>query len=150
MRYLLVAAVAAAAIIPATPSFAAVDYVRMCSLFGKHYYYDPGSETCINADTGDTKTKETDGSITNGETTLAKTARDAKEGVALTMALPTPTVTPGHTFAAGAKVGIFQGEYAVGVGGAYQANDNLSIDGNFGVGLQRGTVGGSAGVNYSW
>jgi hypothetical protein len=78
------------------------------------------------------------------------TAKDANEGVALSLALPNATVDSGKTFGAAANFGVFNGEGAVGVSGAISPMDGLTINGAFGVGLSRGTAGGRAGINYSW
>ena len=70
--------------------------------------------------------------------------------MALSLALPAATVNAGKTFGAGIHYGTFQGQSAIGVGGAFKANDNLTFDGAFGVGLGQGTMGGRAGANVSW
>ncbi|RWE81192.1 MAG: hypothetical protein EOS63_10195 [Mesorhizobium sp.] len=54
-RYLLAPAMLGAATLLASPSEAAVDYLRYCQAYGINYYYSPGTETCINAQTGETK-----------------------------------------------------------------------------------------------
>lgn len=145
----IVAAALTVALLPAFPaavSAAPVEYVRVCDPFGAGWSYIPGTDTCVNADTGQTKRRTPEGVVTD-ETTQSKRA---KEGVALSLAIPKATVTPGHTFALAANVGAFEGQSAIGVGAAFQANDNVTFNGNFGVGLQQHTMGGSAGVNISW
>lgn len=37
------------------PATAAVEYVKVCSLYGAGYYYIPGTDTCLNVRTGETK-----------------------------------------------------------------------------------------------
>jgi hypothetical protein len=81
---------------------------------------------------------------------MLEQVRDANEGVALSLSLPTATVDPGKTFGASVNFGTFNGESAVGLGGAIQALDGLTFTGAVGFGLNRGTSGGRAGVNFSW
>ncbi|WP_246506380.1 porin [Mesorhizobium silamurunense] len=45
----------------AAPSQAAVEYVKVCAAYGANCYYSPGTDTCINAQTGETKRKVDDG-----------------------------------------------------------------------------------------
>lgn len=148
MRILLAVA-ASAAIFCSTPTYAAVEYVRVCPLYGAGWFYIPGTETCYNANTGETKKQSPDGTV-NGESKMLEQVRDANEGVALSLALPTATVDEGKTFGAAVNFGTFNGESAVGIGGAIEALDGLTFTGAVGVGLNRGTAGGRAGLNFSW
>lgn len=148
MRILLAAA-ASAVIFCSPPTYAAPEYVRVCDVYGTGWFYIPGTETCYNANTGETKKQSPYGTI-NGESEMLEQVRDANEGVALSLALPTATVDTGKTFGAAVNFGTFNGESAIGVGGAIVATDGLTITGAVGVGLGRGTAGGRAGVNYSW
>jgi len=132
------------------PALAApVEYVRYCDAFGVGFFYIPGTETCLNAETGETR-KVTEAGVVYGESELAEGVHNANEGVALSLALPNATVDPGKSFGAAINVGAFGGEAAVGVAGAFQAGDGLTFNGAVGVGLGRGNVGGRAGVNFSW
>jgi len=148
MRMLFTAAVTAA-ILSSSPAFAAMEYVRVCDAFGTGWFYIPGTETCYNANTGETK-KDSEFGVINGESKMLEQVRDANEGVALSLALPTATVDAGKTFGAAVNVGTFNGESAVGIGGAIEALDGLTFTGAVGVGLNRGTAGGRAGLNFSW
>jgi len=150
MRILLAAAISAA-VFSASPAFSQpVEYVRYCRVEGETgWFYSPGTETCVNANTGETR-KVTEAGVVHGETELLEQARDANEGVALSLALPTAIVDDGKTFGAAMNFGTFNGESAVGVAGAFEAADGLTISGAVGVGLGRGTAGGRAGINYSW
>ena len=90
-------------------SFAAAEYVRICDTFGASWYYITVTETCMNPQTGETRRvteseTETDIEIEYGTTELRDKADDALDGVALSLAMPNPTVDPGKTF--GAAVGI--------------------------------------------
>lgn len=146
----LIAAAAIAAISVTSSSFAApVEYVKICHIYGANWFYIPGTDTCLNAKTGETRKETADGTV-YGESDELDQAKDANEGVALSLALPTATVDEGKTFGAAVNFGTFNGESALGFGGAFEATDGLTINAAVGVGLSRGTTGGRAGVNFSW
>lgn len=148
MRLLFIAA-AVAALFSASPASAAVEYVKVCALYGTGWFYIPGTDTCVNANTGETRKQSAEGTVF-GESELAKQAKDANEGVALSLALPTATIDAGNSFGAAVNFGTFNGESAIGVGGAFASGGGLTFNGAVGLGLGRGTVGGRAGVNFSW
>jgi hypothetical protein len=145
----LAAGVIAIASSAAWPAQAAVEYVRVCSVFGTGWFYIPGTAKCINPSTGVIKEQTATGDVTS-DSELRKDVLAAKEGVALSLALPTATVEPGKTFGAAFNVGTFGGDMAIGVGGAVRAADGLTFTGAIGVGLSQGNVGGRGGVNFSW
>lgn len=157
MRILLASAMALVAVAATEPALAqAVEYVKVCSIFGLEYFYDPGTDTCINANSGETK-KNTSEGVVEGNTELRQMVLDnaaqqqrAIEGVALGLALPNATVDPGHTFGAALNVGTFGGASAIGFAGAFRANENVTFNGAVGLGLTGGTMGGRAGMNVSW
>ena len=149
MRLLFTAAITAA-ILSSPSAFAQpMEYVRVCDAFGTGWFYIPGTETCYNPNTGQTK-KDTENGVVTGESQMLEQVKDANEGVAVSLALPTATVDAGKTFGAAMNFGTFNGESAVGFGGAIEATDGLTFNGAIGIGLNRGTTGGRAGVNYSW
>lgn len=148
MRILFTVA-AVAALLSASPAFAAPASVLVCGLYGAGWFYIPDTATCVNANTGETRKQSAEGTVF-GETEMLKQVRDANEGVALSLALPTATVDEGKTFGAAVNFGTFNGESAVGIGGAIEALDGLTFTGAVGVGLNRGTAGGRAGLNFSW
>lgn len=49
----------------------AVEYVRICSLYGAGYHYIPGTDTCLQETTGITK-KATENGTVVGESKLAR------------------------------------------------------------------------------
>ena len=55
----------AVAIFMHTTAVAAVEYVRICSLYGKGFYYIPGTSQCINASTGTIITNTEQGPISS-------------------------------------------------------------------------------------
>lgn len=40
-----------------------VEYVRVCSLYGDGFFYIPGTDTCLNPDTGDVRTQSAYGTV---------------------------------------------------------------------------------------
>jgi hypothetical protein len=45
----------------AATAHSAVEYVRICALYGADFYYVPGTDTCINSRTGDMRVATTGG-----------------------------------------------------------------------------------------
>lgn len=119
-----------------------VEYTKICSEYGKNYIVSPGTNTCVNVKTGQTK-EETE----NG---LKKGVVDAIEGSAVSLALQPAFVEQGKSFGAAVNVGTFGGATALGFSGAVRITDGLTVNGGVGVGLTNGTVGGRAGANFSW
>lgn len=138
---------------------APVEYVKICSAAGIGFYYIPGTDICANANTGETVDGSTTGLTQTEQDALdaqkyAKAAQEASqrsaEGVAMTMALPGTLVDDGKHFGASVHVGTFGGYGALGVGGAFRLNPNVTFDGGLSVGTTYGQVGGRAGLNVSW
>jgi hypothetical protein len=138
-------------LIVATPLFAAhaqaapVEYVRVCDAYGPDYFYSPGTDTCVNAQTGETRRATADG-LESDSTDARKLA---SEGTALALSMPNATVDSGKTFGAAMNIGTFDGEFAVGVSGAMQVGNGLTFNSAVGLGSQ-GSVAGRAGLNFSW
>jgi hypothetical protein len=148
-RILSLAAVIFAAGLTGNVQASPVEYVKICTSYGAMWFYIPGTDTCVNANTGQTK-KNTENGVVNGVTQTEQDALDAQEGAAIGMALPGTIVDPGKHFGVSAHFGTFEGKNALGVGGAFRLNDNVTFDGGVGVGLSYHTVGGRAGFNVSW
>lgn len=74
----------------------------------------------------------------------------ATEGVAIALALKSPAVADGKTFAVSGGWGTFEGHNAFAVSGAVRANSALQFDAGVAVGTQNSTVGGRAGATISW
>jgi len=143
----MLSAVVAASSLPAQA--APVEYVRVCSAFGTGYFYIPGTDTCVNVNTGETRRNTVDGVVT-GVTQQQQQIQRNTEGVAMSFALPKATVDPGKSFGAALNIGTFDGAVAVGIGGAFRAGEGVTFNGAIGYGLGEGTLGGNAGVNVSW
>jgi hypothetical protein len=111
------------------PTAALAAHVGICPDQGPGFFYRPGTTTCVNVQDDNNK---------------------ALEGTAIGLAIPSPQVDSGHTYAIGGNVGTFQGQTAIGIGAAVKANDNLTFSAGAGYGLGQGTIGGKAGSNLSW
>ncbi len=64
MKSIKCAILAAAALVSGSlihPANAAVEYVRICSLYGAGWFYYPGSDSCVNLYTGETRKATEDG-----------------------------------------------------------------------------------------
>ncbi|ROZ78354.1 porin [Ramlibacter sp. WS9] len=59
-KHLLSFATCAGLLLIAPASVAAVEYVRICTLYGAGFHYVPGTDTCTNTTTGDTR-QQTEG-----------------------------------------------------------------------------------------
>jgi hypothetical protein len=146
MRILLAAGAAFALLTIAAPgSASAVEYVKICSVYGEGWFYIPGSDHCVKAETGEVRWESEDGT----QHSTIESVTQTNEGVSISLSLPGATIDPGKTFGVGVNVGAFGGEGAVGLSGSIKATDGLTLNGGVGVGTQ-GDVGGRAGVNFSW
>lgn len=144
-RLLLAAAAAIATTFPSVlPAEAAVNYVRICDSLGPAWYLDPGTDTCINADSGETQ------NIDGGDKGLTHVTGQAYEGIAISLATPNATVDPGKTFGVNVNVGTYEGTAAIGVGAAISSGTGFTFNTSFGVGLKYGTAAGHIGISQSW
>ncbi len=156
-------ALTAASTLPAAA--APVEYVKICDSYGAGYYYIPGTDVCLNANTGVTKQQTSNGLYT-GESEMAARFNDAFEGIAVSAAMPTPYIPAGHRFAIAGNWAQFQGNSgsagvpyggysggganALGFGAALRINDNLSFNAAGAIGLDRTTWATRVGFNMSW
>ena len=53
----------------------AVQYVRICSLYGADYFYIPGSDACLNTNTGQVKIQTKSGPVITQSVLAARVAR---------------------------------------------------------------------------
>jgi hypothetical protein len=72
------------------------------------------------------------------------------EGVAMSLALQSPAVPAGSTFAISGGIGHFDKSQSLAVAGAYRTSERVLWSGGLGVGLDEGKVGARLGVSYSW
>jgi hypothetical protein len=145
-RLLLAAAatVAGSSLAPSLAQAQPADYVRICDALGAGWYYEPGSGTCINADTG--ATGSDDGVVTG----VTDAVGAAYEGIAISLATPNATVDDGKSFGANLNVGAFAGAVAIGVGAAISPGKGLTFNASIGLGLQHGTAAAHVGLSQSW
>jgi hypothetical protein len=143
---------------------AAVEYVRVCDAYGPGYLYAPGTETCVNMNTGETKTAVAPDVDFRGATTLARDAEavgsaidwidsdldDLREGIAATAALPTPFIQPGDRFAVSGNWGQYEGAHALGLGAAIRIDETLRLSASVGVGLESGVLASGLSLTIGW
>jgi len=145
------------------PALAApVEYVKVCSTYGANYYYSPGTETCINANTGETRRLTEDG-VVAGKTALASKVDDidkrvqrAFEGASVASALTSPDLVEGEHFGVRVNWGNAGQSNAMGITGAavlgedFMPGGNGRLAGAAGVAFSGKTVGGNAGLQLTW
>ena len=141
---------------------APVEYVKVCTLYGPQYYYSPGTDTCINANTGETRTPSADGTVF-GKTALASQVDDidnrverAFESASVASALAGPSLVQGEHFGVRVNWGNAGQANAMGVTGAavlgegFFPNGKGRLAGAAGVAFSGSTVGGNAGLQLTW
>ena len=164
-RYLLAPAILGAATLLAAPSQAAVEYVRVCSAYGPNYYYSPGTDTCINAQTGVTKRQVDNGeggtTTVTGKTALAAQVDDidnritrAFENASISAALAAPDLVQGEHFGVRVNWGNAGDANAFGITGAAVLSEGFAHGGRLtatlGIAFAGRQVGGNAGLQFSW
>ena len=84
---------------------------------------------------------------------------EAREGVALALAVSSPDFVSGESFGMKMNFGTFEGETALGFAAAgvvardvfgEGAGGRVSLDAGIGVGLSEGSVGGNVGMQLTW
>lgn len=123
-----------------------VEYVRVCDAFGTGWFYIPGSETCLNASSHETRTMTEDGVVV-GESELRSRFESA---FAINLAIPTAYVEQNHNFAFAMNLSLIEGNSAIGASGAMRLNEHTTFNGGIGADPATGMVGGRAGFNVSW
>lgn len=160
MKYLFAAAMVFGALVAsATQSIAQVEYVRVCDAYGTNYFYSPGTETCINANTQETR-RETEFGTEMGQTAFAASVDSridaAFEAGAIANALADPDLVAGERFGLKVNWGGVEGANAFGVTGAMVFTDGLFESGNGrltgsgGIAFSGNSVGGRAGMQLTW
>ena len=59
---------------------APVEYVRVCSLYGASYAYIPGTDTCLNMNTGETR-QATESGVKQGQSELSNRVSETESGL---------------------------------------------------------------------
>jgi hypothetical protein len=124
----VVTAVSALAIGWATPS-SAVEYVKICSLYGEGYFYIPGSDNCVNAN-----------QINASQFAIGRDLARMETGVALAGSLVTPFLPENTNYAISTHWANFEGKDALGVAGLIRLQGNLMLSGGVAAGLNQGGV----------
>lgn len=166
-RLVSLAFLAAASGFPMAALAAPVEYVKVCSAYGANYYYSPGTDTCINAQTGVTK-RQVDNGAGGTKTVTSKTALASKvddidgrvqrafEGASVASALTSPDLVQGEHFGVRVNWGNAGQSNAMGVTGAavlgegFMPGGNGRLAGAAGVAFSGKTVGGNAGLQLTW
>jgi hypothetical protein len=124
-----------------------VEYVRVCDLYGAGYFYVPGTDVCYNAVTGEMRWQ------TQYGTKRSLNRVDlAFQGTSVAMAMPTPIIEHGKTFAIAGNFGSYDISHALGLAGAFEVSPGLSFHGGIsvGTGASQQAIGSKVGFNYSW
>ena len=125
----LVAAFVVMAATAAMPAHAAVEYVKVCSLYGAGFFYIPGTDTCVNAN-----------QIVADQFAIARAQTRASTGTAMVAAMVNPFLPNGTNFAISTHWAVFDGQHAVGFAGLMRLKGNLSLSAGFALGLDRGNL----------
>jgi hypothetical protein len=124
-----IVAVAAFALMTATPSQAAVEYVKVCSLYGADFFYIPGTDTCTNG-----------AQIVEDQFAIARAVTRAATGSAMAASLVNPFLPDGTNYAISTHWAVFDGQHSVGFAGLIRLRGNLALSAGVAVGLDRGRL----------
>lgn len=122
-------AVAALGLMIATPSHAAVEYVKICTLYGAGFFYIPGTDTCVNAQ-----------QILEDQFAIARAVTRAATGTAMAASLVNPWLPDGTNYAISGHWAVFDGQHAVGLAGLIRLQGNLAFSAGVAFGLDRGSL----------
>jgi porin-like protein len=127
LRAMLAAAVVT--LIATAPGFAAVEYVKVCSIYGAGFFYIPGTDTCVDAR-----------QILENQYALAREVTRAATGTAMATALVNPFLPEGTNYAISSHWAVFDGQHAVGVAGLIRLQGNLALSVGVAAGLDQGRL----------
>jgi len=127
LRALLATAVLALAI--PTPGHAAVEYEKVCSLYGAGFFYIPGTDTCVNAQ-----------QTVQSQFDIARQITRAATGTAMAASLVNPFLPDGTNYAISTHWAVFDGQHAAGAVGMIRIQGNLSLTMGIAFGLDRGSL----------
>jgi porin-like protein len=126
---LSIAVLASSAAMVASPSLAAVEYVKICSLYGAGFFYTPGTDTCTNAF-----------QIQQNQFDLAHAQTRNATGTAMSASLVAPWLPTGTNYAVSNHWATFDGQHAFGSSGLMRIHGNLVFSAGFAVGLDQGRL----------
>jgi hypothetical protein len=112
-----------------TPGHAAVEYEKVCSLYGAGFFYIPGTDTCTNAQ-----------QAVQSQFDLARQVTRAATGTAMATSLVNPFLPDGTNYAISTHWAVFDGQHAAGVVGMIRIQGNLSLTMGIAFGLDRGSL----------
>lgn len=112
-----------------TPGHAAVEYERICTIYGAGFFYIPGTDTCTSAN----QTVQTQFDLAHAQTR-------ASTGTAMAASLVNPWLPDGTNFAISTHWAVFDGQHAAGVVGLIRIQGNLSMSLGLALGLDHGSL----------
>jgi hypothetical protein len=154
----------------------AVEYARVCSLYGYGWYYEPGTDSCLNVFTGETRTQTAFGTkrdvnsltarvgVLEGQTVQLQQSysalqgrfdadfRSANAGSAAATALQDPDLIGTERFGVKVNWGSYLDANAVGASfaGVIGQNRGLRTTVSGGIATTGSDASGHAGVQFSW
>jgi hypothetical protein len=128
-RAIVAGAIAMFAIMTNAQNSAAVEYVKICSLYGDGFFYIPGTDTCVN-------TRQ----IVADQFAIARGLTRAATGTAMAASLVNPFLPDGTNYAISNHWATFDGQHAVGFAGLMRLNGNLAFSAGAAFGLDRGRL----------
>ena len=108
---------------------AAVEYVKICTIYGATFFYIPGTDTCVSAN-----------QIVDAQFAIARAATRAATGTAMVASLVNPFLPDGTNFAVSMHWAGYDGQHALGATGMMRIFGNLSFTLGFAAGLDRGKL----------
>jgi len=128
-RTVVAGAIAVLALMTDASSAAAVEYVKICSLYGVGFFYIPGTDTCTSAF-----------QIVQNQFAIARAGTRAATGTAMAASLVAPWLPTGTNFAISNHWAGFDGQNAVGFCVLMRLNGNFVFSAGFAAGLDRGSL----------
>lgn len=152
-----------------TGANSAVEYVKICSVYGAGWYYIPGTDTCMKPETGETRTQTDLGTkygqteladrVANTESSIADLERrfdaafqDQSDSSAIAAALADPDLVFGEHFGIKFNWGNASQANAFGVtfAGVIAETEKMRVTLTGGVATTGRNTGGRAGLQFSW
>jgi hypothetical protein len=111
------------------PGHAAVEYEKICSIYGAYYFYIPGTDTCTNAQ-----------QTVQSQFDIARQVTRAATGTAMAASLVNPFLPNGTNYAVSTHWAVFDGQHAAGLVGMLRIQGNLSLTMGIAFGLDHGSL----------
>jgi hypothetical protein len=127
-RAVVAGIIAALALMIARPSHA-VEYVKVCSLYGAGFFYIPGTDTCVQTN-----------QIQANEFAIARLNTLSSTGTAMAASLVAPWLPTGTNYAISNHWANFNGQNGIGVSGLMRLSGNLIFSAGFAMGLDNGSL----------